>query len=55
MVAAGFTFLDIWERLGVSMFSWEGMRGIEGNEEDQRQECIRKCKDVSALTSLKDA
>ena len=33
MMAAGFTFLDIWEMLGVSMFSWEGMRGIEGKEE----------------------
>ena len=34
MVAAGFTFLDIWERLEFSMFSWEGMRGIEGKEEN---------------------
>ncbi len=34
MMAAGFTILDIWEMLGVSMFSWEGMREIEGKEED---------------------
>ena len=34
MVAAGFTFLDILEMLGDSMLSWEGMRGMEGKEED---------------------
>ncbi len=34
MMAAGFTILDIWEMLGDSMFSWEGMKEIEGKEED---------------------
>ena len=34
MMAAGFTFFDIWKMLGDSMFLWEWMREIEGKEED---------------------
>ena len=34
MMAAGFTFFDIWKMLGDSMFLWEWMREIEGKQED---------------------
>ena len=33
MMAAGFTFFDIWKMLGDLMFLWEWMREIEGKEE----------------------
>lgn len=46
MMAAGFTILDIWEMLGVSMFSWEGMREMERKEEVLVWHCTNKSEDL---------